>query len=151
LMPAILQKIALQPVSCTEAEKLDKLLLRSVNEYFKWQPNVKGEVLLIRIEDNGLEILSIADINAVITVKSLHRDLNHPNEATRRLARITLLDWKFLNKGHNPIEDPKDKMRKDQKGQIPAAWLTAEIYMNKIGLKIAQMDAEDEIVMKKSR
>jgi hypothetical protein len=165
LMPRILQRLRLQPISPEQASTLDNEIATLINKYYGWQCRVKADVLQLSIDDHGFDIPSVSDSNAAISVSSLHRDLNHPCEPIRRAAHITLQDWTCQwNLCGSPLLMTYDRLNKQQgyaygrsfawrsklhpcnpsatrrSGLIPSAWLTAALYMRNMHLSFLETD-----------
>ncbi|TFK21088.1 hypothetical protein FA15DRAFT_718181 [Coprinopsis marcescibilis] len=83
----------LQPIRKTDAESLDKLIIRRVHQLtgFPFSPNT--EIATLPISALGLGFPSISRINAGIALNGINRDLNRHLYAYRTLAEITLNDW----------------------------------------------------------
>jgi hypothetical protein len=93
LIPKISQKLRLQPISRHQASQLDMRIADMIHDYYGWTSRVAADILMLPIEDHGFGFPSLADINATVAIKGLHRDLNYKVREIRVLAEITLQDW----------------------------------------------------------
>jgi ribonuclease HI len=147
LIPKLSARIRLQPLSREQAEKIDTSIAEVVNGYYGWCPRVSADILMAAIEDNGFGFPSITDINAAITVKGLHRDLNHPIKVIRQIAEITMQEWSCtFNQCLNPLHLDNGKILKTRDLQaalidkIPRAWGTAVTIMDDLELSLVHTD-----------
>jgi hypothetical protein len=77
LTPKTSQKLQPQPISQQQADKLDQLISSKIHGYYNWLSKVPVDILMLTVENHGFEFPSVADINAAIAIKGIHRDLNH--------------------------------------------------------------------------
>jgi hypothetical protein len=125
--------LTLQPITDTDALKLDRLVASKVHALsgFPWIFNT--EIATLPVSLHGFDFPSIRRINASIAVDGLARDLNHHIISYRHLALITLADWTCsINDCINPLTLPginKDFSRRLQYHTIPAAWIIAQKEM----------------------
>ena len=134
--------ISLQPIKQTDAETLDKIIIRKVHDAlgFPFQPS--SIIATLPVSHHGFGFPSIARINACLAVEGLMRDLNHHIHAYRTLAKITLADWMCEKSGClYPLDGEglrKDFSRLDQ--SVPSAWLTAHRVLKKLDLSLREID-----------
>jgi Reverse transcriptase (RNA-dependent DNA polymerase) len=125
--------LSFQPVSDTDAIKLDRFVAAKVHAIsgFPWIFN--SEIATLPVSLHGSEFPSIRRINASIAVDGLARDLNHHIISYRNMALITLADWTCtLNNCINPLVEPgilKNFSRRMHFNTIPAAWIIAQKEM----------------------
>jgi Reverse transcriptase (RNA-dependent DNA polymerase) len=126
--------LTLQPITDTDALKLDRLVAAKVHSLtgFPWIFN--SEIATLPTALHGFDFPSIRRINASIAVDGLARDLNHHIPAYRNMALITLADWTCsINDCINPLEGIgilKDFSRRLPYHTIPAAWIIAQKEMS---------------------
>ena len=128
--------LSFQPITDTDAFKLDKQLAAKVHTIsgFPWMFNT--EIATLPVALHGFEFPSIRRINAAIAVDGLARDLNHHILAYRNMALITLADWTcHVNKCINPLVEPgilKHFSRRLHLHTLPAAWIFAQRAMGEM-------------------
>ena len=152
LIPRISAHLRLQPVTRKQAEQLDACLSKLVHEYFSWKTRVPFNLLATRTKDHGFEFLSISDINCAITIKGLHKDLNHRIRGMRDVARITTQEWSCQLNQCKPALMRNEpfcetlKMRDwygPLRDHIPTAWCTAAAYLADLKAAIVCTDQSD--------
>lgn len=125
--------LTLQPITDTDALKLDRLIAAKVHAIsgFPWIFN--SEIATLPVSLHGFDFPSIRRINASIAVDGLVRDLNHHIPAYRKMALISLADWTCsINDCVNPLDGLgilQDSTRRLQYHTIPAAWIIAQKEM----------------------
>src|ERR1700678_4390025 len=125
--------LTLQPITDTDALKLDRLISAKVHSLtgFPWIFN--SEIATLPTSLHGFEFPSIRRINASIAVDGLARDLNHHISAYRNMALITLADWTCsINDCINHLVGTwilKDFSRRLPYHTIPASWIIAQKEM----------------------
>jgi hypothetical protein len=116
--------LTLQPITDTDALKLDRLIAAKVHATsgFPWIFNT--EIATLPVSLHGFDFPSIRRINASIAVDGLARDLNHHIPAYRKMALISLADWTCsINDCVSPLDGLgiyKDFTRRLQYHTIPA-------------------------------
>ena len=85
--------LSLQPVKQSDAEALDRLIIRKVHDAlgFPFHPSIS--IATLPVSYHGFDFPSIARINASIVVDGICRDLNHHIPSHQTMARITLMDY----------------------------------------------------------
>ena len=132
----------LQPVKQSDAEALDKLIIRRVHEAlgFPFQPSTP--IAMLPVSLHGFDFPSIARINAAISVNGINRDLNHHISSYRTMARITLMDWMCDRNGcMYPLDGiglQKDFSRHGH--VIPAEWILAQRVLRELSLALRLTD-----------
>jgi hypothetical protein len=92
LISKISQKLRLQPISWHQASELDMRSSDMIHGYYGWTSRVAADILMLPVEYHSVGFPSLADINAAVAIKGLHRDLNHKVKEIRAIAEITLQD-----------------------------------------------------------
>ncbi|KAJ6607833.1 hypothetical protein B0H10DRAFT_1817044 [Mycena sp. CBHHK59/15] len=126
--------LSLQPIKQTDAEELDRKIMRKVHDELGmlFMPNTA--LMNLPLKHQGLNFPSIARINAGITIDGLARDLNHHIKVYHTMERITMADWMCdINGCINPIDGTglsRDFVH--YAGKIPYGWIAAQKIMGKI-------------------
>jgi len=85
--------LSLQPVKQSDAEALDRLIIRKVHDVLGFPFQLSTSIATLPVSYHGFDFLSIARINAAISVNGIVRDLNHHIPSYQTMVRITLMDW----------------------------------------------------------
>ncbi|EDR16147.1 uncharacterized protein LACBIDRAFT_321369 [Laccaria bicolor S238N-H82] len=85
--------LSLQPVKQSDAEALDRLIIRKVHGAlgFPFQPSTS--IATLPVSYHGFDFPSIARINTGIAVNGIGRDLNHHIRLYQTMAHIMRMDW----------------------------------------------------------
>ncbi|KDR65054.1 hypothetical protein GALMADRAFT_82330 [Galerina marginata CBS 339.88] len=137
--------LSLQPITTTDAEKLDKAIIHKVHDALGFPFHPTTDIATLPISQHGFGFLSIARINAALAIDGLSRDLNHHIPAYRDMAKITLADWTCeKNDCQNPLDGPghgKDQSRRVK--SIPSSWVVAHKSMQKLSLSLKVTDQSE--------
>ncbi|EJD48723.1 hypothetical protein AURDEDRAFT_162177 [Auricularia subglabra TFB-10046 SS5] len=131
-------RLALQPLERSQAGSLDKAICTLVHRWSRFLYHPNSSVLNLPIPLHGLGFTSIERLNDASAVEGLARDLNHPIEVYRTMARMTLADWTCgYNSCHNPFgSQGPDASWVRKGGLIPRAFLTAHEAMSTLSPRL---------------
>ena len=134
--------LSLQPVKQSDAEALDRLIIRKVHDAlgFPFQPSTS--IATLPISYHGFDFPSIAHINAGIVVNGVSHDLNHHIRSYQTMALITLTDWTCKQNNCLYLLDGMGLQRDFswQMHLIPAEWVTAQKVMKDLALSLRPTD-----------
>ncbi|KAJ3512820.1 hypothetical protein NLJ89_g3299 [Agrocybe chaxingu] len=134
--------LALQPISPSDADKLDHMLAQKVHSQLGFPFRFKTDLLLSPISSRGFGFPSIAALNAALAVQGLQRDLNHHITPFHNMAQVTLADWSCsLNTCKNPLlsfpHSTPDFLRARN---LPQAWTFAQCNLISFDLSFLPTD-----------
>jgi ribonuclease HI len=129
LISVIRPKLALCPVTPTQALALDSEIANLVTRYFNWPLPLPAAILSNPLASFGLGMTSIWRLNGAQAISGLLRDLDHHYLQFQRAALITLADWQCS------IGDCRFPLRGSatiphRKACLPNAWITAAAYLS---------------------
>ncbi|KAG2340633.1 hypothetical protein BDR05DRAFT_1034772, partial [Suillus weaverae] len=126
LISRIRPRLAFQPITPAQAQKLDLHIAHIVHHYLCFPFTFHSGLLSLPVALFGFDFPSITCLNASAAVVGLQRDLNHPITAFREMARITLTDWScMLNSCRYPLADCRWSFVHAQ-AHLPWAWILAQ-------------------------
>ncbi|KAG1769503.1 hypothetical protein EV702DRAFT_978666, partial [Suillus placidus] len=126
LISRIRPRLAFQPITPAQAQKLDLRIAHIVHHYLRFPFTFHSGLLSLPVALFGFDFPSITRLNASAAVVGLQRDLNHPITAFRDMARITLADWScMLNSCRYPLADCRRSFVHAQ-AHLPWAWILAQ-------------------------
>ena len=131
--------ISIQPIKDNDAVLLVQQITGKVHQHFGFPYHPNMNVLTLPISHLRMKFLSIAWINAGITVKGLAQDLNHHIPAYQTMMRLTLADWMCdINGCINPLDSQSlTKNFTWYYCKIPASWIFTQKEMLKLNLKLS--------------
>ncbi|KAJ7491047.1 hypothetical protein FB451DRAFT_1023142 [Mycena latifolia] len=142
--------LSLQPIKQTDAEELDRKIMRKIHDELGMPFNPNTDILDLPLKHHGLEFPSVARINAGIAIDGIARDLNHHIPAYRLMARITLADWTCaINDCTNPL-DGRGLLRdfSQYAGKISYGWIVAQKAMGRMAPTLSLRMTERTEILK---
>lgn len=99
--------LTFQPITDTDAYKLDRLVTAKVHALFSFPWMFNMEITMLPVSLHGFEFPSICRVNAFIAVNGLACDISYHIQSYHNIALITLVDWTCLiNECINPLTEP---------------------------------------------
>ncbi|KAG1894444.1 uncharacterized protein F5891DRAFT_891920, partial [Suillus fuscotomentosus] len=131
-----------EPITPTQAEKLDLRIAHIVHDYLRFPFSFNSGLLSLPIALFDFGFPSISRLNASAAVTGLQRDLNRPIDAFRTMARITLTDWsRMLDGCRYPLarsSHHQSFVRAHER--LPWAWILARETLLNVNCSIVPTD-----------